>query len=120
MRMVRNYAVLHDNADVLKALLCFQDSKLLVDTMLQSPHVEVVSADVKRWFVIFGQLEEIIDLWDNCQKQVNYDYKLLELTYPYLRANMFMIVIIFSHIFEDNHMFLFRCLHGNFVTFKTY
>ena len=33
---------------------------------------------------------------------------------------MFMYIIIyFTHVFEDNHIFLFKCLHRNLLTSKT-
>ena len=35
-------------------------------------------------------------------------------------TNMFIFIIIyFSNVFENNHNFLFRCLHRNLVTSRT-
>ena len=35
-------------------------------------------------------------------------------------TNMFIFIIIyFTNVFEDNHIFLYRCLHRNLVTSRT-
>ncbi|CAG5130198.1 unnamed protein product, partial [Candidula unifasciata] len=62
--------------EVLKYQL--EDSRISVDAMLVSPYVEGIKDQVVFWCQAFREIEEITDLWVECQKKWLYLLKIFE------------------------------------------
>ena len=50
---------------------CLQHARISIKAMMQSPFLGDLAQEVEYWHSALQQIEEITDLWCNCQKKVN-------------------------------------------------
>ncbi|KAH9487912.1 hypothetical protein Btru_067436 [Bulinus truncatus] len=60
-----------------------EDTRITLDAMLVSPHVNDTKTEVDFWCEALKEIEEITDLWFNCQKKWQYLLKIFELPVMY-------------------------------------
>ncbi|XP_025095393.1 dynein heavy chain domain-containing protein 1-like isoform X2 [Pomacea canaliculata] len=77
-----------------------EDSRISVETMLQSPYIGDIESEAKEWSSALCEIEEITDLWVVCQKKWLYLLKIFEQPKLYRKLSQ--------------HAFKFEAVHAKF------